>query len=100
MISISKKDQVATLLEIAIANQLFQFNDCLYEQTDGAAMGSPFDPLMANVLMRYLEEKLESDGLLPTFYRRYVDDTLLTMPSHNSREFLDNNKHLTPKFIL
>ena len=35
-----QKDQLATLLEIAAANQLFQFNDCLYEQVDGVAMGS------------------------------------------------------------
>ena len=34
-----QKHQLADLLEIAITNQLFQFNGELYEQTDGVAMG-------------------------------------------------------------
>lgn len=39
----------------------------LYEQTDGVAMGSP---LMANAFLRYLEEKLSHDGLMPDLYKR------------------------------
>ena len=43
-------------------------------------MGSPLDPLMANVFMCHLEEKLTRDGLMPHLYKRYVDDTLAKMP--------------------
>ena len=39
-------------------------------------MRSPLGPLMANTLMRSIKEKLESEGKLPSFYKRYVDDTL------------------------
>ena len=39
-------------------------------------MGSPLGPLMANVFMCSLEEKLERENKLPSFYKRYVDDTL------------------------
>ena len=53
-----QQDQLAILLEIATTNQLFQFNGQLYQQTDGVAMGSPLGPLMANVFMCHLEEKL------------------------------------------
>ena len=38
-------------------------------------------PIMANVFMCHLEEKLTRDGLMPHFYRRYVDDTLARMPN-------------------
>ena len=76
-----QQDQLARLLEIATTNQLFQFNGQLYQQTDGVAMGSPLGPLMANVLMCHLEEKLTCDGLMPQLYNRYVDDTLARMPS-------------------
>ena len=57
-------------------NQLFQFNGNLYEQVDGVAMGSPLGPLMANAFMCSVEEKLASENKLPSFYKRYVDDTL------------------------
>ena len=44
-------------------------------------MGSPLGPLMANVFMCHLKEKLTRDGLMPHLYRRYVDDTLARMPN-------------------
>ena len=44
-------------------------------------MGSPFGPLMANIFICHLEEKLKCDGLMPHLYRRYVDDTLARMPN-------------------
>ena len=59
----------------------FQFNGQLYEQTDGVALGCPLGPLMANVFMCHLEEKLTRDDLMPHLYKRYVDNTLARMPS-------------------
>ena len=77
-----QKDYLVKLLEIATTNQLFQFDGQLYEQTDGVAkLGSPLGPLMANVFMCHLEEKLTRDGLMPHLCRRYVDDTLARMPN-------------------
>ena len=53
-----EKEELAQLLEVATTNQLFQFDGHLYELTDCVAMGSPLGPLMANVFMCHLEEKL------------------------------------------
>ncbi|XP_068673088.1 uncharacterized protein [Montipora foliosa] len=39
-------------------------------------MGSPLGPLMANTFTCSIEEELESENKLPSFYKRYVDDTL------------------------
>ena len=39
-------------------------------------MGSPVGPLLANVFMCSTEETLEREGKMPTYYRRFVDDTL------------------------
>ena len=44
-------------------------------------MGSPLGPLMANMFMCLLEEKLARDGMVPSLYKRYVDDTLARMPN-------------------
>ena len=63
-LNISKEDLV-DLLNVSTKGQLFQFNGALYEQTDGVAMGSPLGPLLANVFMSSLEEKLELEGKPP-----------------------------------
>ena len=78
-LNITESDLV-TLLQLATKNQLFQFQGNLYEQVDGVAMGSQLGPLMANAFLCSIEEKLELDNKLPNLYRRYVDDTLTTMP--------------------
>ena len=79
-----QKHQLTELLEIATSNQLFQFNGELFEQTDGVAMGSPLDLLLANVFMCHIENQLEQKNMIPSFYRRYVDDTLVKMPNEES----------------
>ena len=92
-LNISKEDLV-DLLGVATKGQLFQFNGALYEQTDGVVMGSPLGPLPANVFMSSLEEKLELEGKLPPYYRRYVDDTLTVMPDiPTAADFLDTLNH-------
>ena len=67
------------LLEVSTKNQLFQFQGVL-EQVDGVAMGSPLGPLMANAFMCNIELQLANQNKIPTFYKRYVDDTLSIMP--------------------
>ena len=39
-------------------------------------MGSPLGPLMVNTFMCSFKKKLESEDKLPSFYKRYMDDTL------------------------
>ena len=59
-------------------------------------MGSPLGPLMANVFMCHLEEKLTRDGLMSQLYKRYVDDTLARMPRADiAAEFLSTLSGLT-----
>ena len=78
-------------------NQLFQFNGQLYMQVDGVAMGSPLGPLMANVFLYHLEEKLKLDDMVPEFYKRFVDDTLSKMPNTiAATEFLARLNNLHP----
>ena len=43
-------------------------------------MGAPPRPLSANVFMSSLEDTLERQGKLPSFYHQYVGDTVTVMP--------------------
>ena len=98
-----QKDQPTKLLKIASTKQLFQFNGQLYEQIDGVAMGSPLAPLMANVFLCHLEDNLTRDGVMPTLYKRRVDDSLVRMPSTDAAiDFLTtlNTAASTPACLL
>ena len=68
------RTDLVDLLSVATKGQLFQFDGALYEQTDGVAMGSTFGPLLTNVFM---SSTLERQGKLPSFYRWYVDVTVM-----------------------
>ena len=95
-LNISKEDLI-DLLNVSTKGQLFQFNGALYEQIDGVAMGSPLGPLLANVFMSSLEEKLELEGKLPDYYRRYVDDTLTLIPNiTTATDLLNTLNHAHP----
>ncbi|CAF1562230.1 unnamed protein product [Adineta ricciae] len=65
------------LLETSTKETEFIFNNKIYSQINGIAMGSPLGPLFADIYVNYLEERLwprlKRNGLL--YWRRYVDDT-------------------------
>ena len=62
----------------------FIFNNILYKQIDGVAMGSPLGPSLANAFLAHHEENwLESCSLghRPSCYPRYVDDKFVLSKS-------------------
>ena len=90
-------------MKIATKNQLFQFEGNLYEKVDGVAMGSPLGPLMANSFMCSNEERLQAQGKMPNFYKRYVHDTFSIMPNVETAEaFLStlNDSHPSISFTM
>ncbi|XP_068735295.1 uncharacterized protein [Montipora capricornis] len=99
---IAKADLVE-LLNIATKNQLFQFEGILYEQVDGVTMSSPLRPLIASAFMCSIEERLQEQGKMPDFYKRYVDNTLRIMPNVETAEaFLStqNDGHPSINFTM
>ena len=98
------KQYFRNLLELAVKNTFFLFNDKLYQQRDGVGMGLPLGPTFANIFMNHHETLwLERCPLefRPTMYKRYVDDVFLLFshPSHISKfhEYL-NQRHPSIKF--
>ena len=59
----------------------FTFNDKLYKQIDGMAMGSPLDPTIANFFLGNPENSVfeHSSPSHPKIYFRYVDDVFAVL---------------------
>ena len=73
--SLSVQD-IVSLLEFCLRSTYFTFQDRLYEQQEGATMGSPTSPIVANLFMEDFEKKaIESSPHPSCFWRRFVDDT-------------------------
>ena len=64
------------LMQIATSDVEFSFNNTLYRQTDGIAMGSQLGPVLANIFVGYNENKLFDFSVKPQFYKRYVNPAL------------------------
>ncbi|MEC8569013.1 MAG: reverse transcriptase domain-containing protein, partial [Pseudomonadota bacterium] len=85
------------LLTLATLNVEFSFNDNMYRQVDGVAMGSPLGPILANIFVGYYEEQLFKIMPEPALYRRYVDDIfVLSSGSHEVETLLQNLSNLHP----
>ena len=75
----------------------FSFDNIIYRQIDGVAMGSPLGPALANIFVGYYEKKRFSEISKPAVYFRYVDDTFVIFQNgKESEEFLIrlNSLHL------
>ena len=80
---------IILLLEFCLKNTYFSFQGQFYEQVEGAAIGCPVSPIVANLYMEYLEQKaLSTDPHPPKFWGRYVDDTFVIHKEVNKQGFL------------
>ena len=88
---------IILLLEFCLKNTYFSFQDQFYEQVEGAAVGSPVSPIVANLYTEYLEQKaLSTAPNPPRFWHRYVDDTFVIHKGANKQGFLQHINSVDP----
>ena len=84
-------DHIVSLLEFCLRSTYFTFKGKFYEQQEGAAMGSPISLIVANLYMEDLETKaIQSAQNPPSFWRRFVDNTLTIIKSSQIESFLSH----------
>ena len=67
-----------TLFNIVLKGNIFRFNNAIYSQLTGAAMGTKMAPAYANCFMHLLElQILETQELKPLLWKKYIDDILM-----------------------
>ena len=92
---------ISCLLEFCLKNTYFSFQGRFYEQTEGAAMGSPISPIVANLFREDLEvQAMNTSTTSPALWKRFVDDTFTIIKKDNRNSFLRhlNSIHSNIKF--
>ena len=89
--------QITTLLEFCLTNTYFLFQGKYFEQVQGAAMGSPISPLIANLFMVEFEVKsLSTCSHPPSLWLRFVDDTFVITKTEHSQALLQHINNQDP----
>ncbi|KAA3680386.1 uncharacterized protein DEA37_0014864 [Paragonimus westermani] len=80
-------DILKETLLLCTENVSFRFLEQSYRQIDGVAMGSPLGPIIADFFMLKIEQQLATEIENLSYYKRYVDDTLIFS---RSKQMIDN----------
>ena len=82
---------IISILEFCLRSTYFTFQGRLYEQEEGADMGSPIRSIVANLFMEDFEKKaIDSSPHPPCFWRRFVDDTFTIIYTAPKESFLEH----------
>ena len=83
-------DNITSLLEFCISSTYLSFQGKFNEQVEGAAMGSPLSPIVANLYMENFEvEAIRSAPHPPQVWKRFVGDTFTILQSSKREGFLE-----------
>ena len=92
-------EDIMQLLEFVANTTYFKFQEKIYQQKFGTAMGSPVSPLIANLFMEDLEQRAIATShprIRPRLWKRYVDDILAVIPKDAISEFKDHLNSIDP----
>ena len=85
------------LMQTATKSVEFSFNNAMYGQIDGVAMGSSLGPVLASIFVGYYKSLLYRRVKKPPMYYCYVDDTFAIFDSKNDCDkFLHQLNFLHP----
>ena len=88
---------IITLLEFYLKSTYFPFQGRYFEQQEGAAVGSPISPILANLYLEGFEAKaISSSPHLPYLWKRFVDDTFTIIKSSEKERFLEHLNTIDP----
>ena len=82
---------------VLFENHLFPVPGQVFEQLLGAAMGSPINPIVANLYMEDFEIKaINTAEYPPRIWKRYVDDTCIIIKATKKEGFLEQINGIDP----
>jgi hypothetical protein len=98
-----KREFLLKAMEFVLTKGYITFQDEIYQQTNGAAMGSPMIPPYANIFMYQLEKqtvhKFTNLGTI-LLYKRFIDDVFIIIKDSNIAEIQNELNSLDPAIKL
>ena len=92
-----KVEHIISLLEFCLKTTYFQFQGRFFEQLQGAAMGSPINPIVANLFMEEFEIMAINSAVdPPRIWKRFVDNTFVVIDSTKKEKFLEHINYMDP----
>lgn len=87
---------------ICVNENHFTFRGKFYKSTDGLAMGNPLSGFLSEIFLDKMEADLETEGLLPRLWMRYVDDVFAICDKEEAEATLMelNSRHGNIKFTM
>ena len=101
-----KKSEFKYLLSLATKEIYFIFNNILYKQIDGVAIGSPLGSSLANAFLANHEQTVLDSFHLerkPPYYWQYVDDIFVLFKSSDHWKQFEsylNSCHVNMSFTI
>ena len=89
-------EDIIQLLEFCLKNTYFSFQGQFYEQVEGAAMGSPVSPIVANLYMEYFEQKALSTATHPQILAQVCRWYLVIQKEIQKQDFLQHINSVDP----
>jgi hypothetical protein len=77
------------LLQWVLTHNYFTFQDNLYLQIKGTAMGTPVAVAYANIVIFYIESHC-LQATSPQYYKRFVDDVVSVISLHEGKIFINS----------
>jgi hypothetical protein len=98
-----KREFLIKAMQFVLSKGYITFQNDIYQQTNGAAMGSPFVPPYAQIYLYQLEKytvnKYKNSGLL-LLYKRFIDDIFIITRDSNILELKNELNSLHPSIKL
>lgn len=98
-------ENILSLIDFIVESNYFKYKDKFYFQKFGTPMGSPISPILSEIFLQDLENRiLTSSNIKPSIWIRYVDDIFLIWKdsSQELNDFLKfcNEFHNSIKFTM
>ena len=100
------KQEIMDTLKVCLEQNYFEFNNDFYTSNEGLIMGNPLSPLLAEIFMNFLENKISQHSNFKYFlyWYRYVDDVIACFSGTDRQlnSFLEfiNKLHPNIKFTI
>ena len=93
-------DDIISLLQFTLSNSYFTYNNIIYRQIHGCAMGSPVSPIVANLYMEEVEDQaIQTAQTPPKTWKRYVDDIFTILKKSSVTVFHDLLNSIDPHIL-